>query len=190
MSSEADAMQPILPPILNNLYRQIQVSRPSAAALLQPGLSRDEISGIADSCFPFPLPAEIYQLYEWKNGTAEGPHQERPSQIFIFDKATLIPLERVAAIYYGTSQIDPSYYGDIWKNLIPVFEDDEELLYYAVRIKDGKPGPIFTMERFEVIEPEEVYPDLISMIHILSVLSGLIGFDREGKPIWTDFSQG
>ena len=39
--------------------------------VLQPGLSYEEIDRrVAD--LPFKLPEEVYQLYQWKNGTCDG----------------------------------------------------------------------------------------------------------------------
>lgn len=53
---------------------------PEMADSLQPGLTREAINDMIHG-FPFLLPEEIYEIYEWRNGTA-GSQLEAPYQVF------------------------------------------------------------------------------------------------------------
>jgi hypothetical protein len=62
MSTLTDALERIL--------NWLRANYPEAASSLQPGLSYDEIEAkIAD--LPFCLPQEVYELYQWRNGSKE-----------------------------------------------------------------------------------------------------------------------
>jgi HEAT repeat protein len=52
---------------LNRIETWFVKNQPKFALGLQPGLKREEIDEIVTQ-FPFPLPEELYELYEWHNG--------------------------------------------------------------------------------------------------------------------------
>jgi|GEM_PF-3763658 len=84
---------------LDRIARWFQENDPDRFWGLEPGLSRDEIDAIAKD-LPFPLPEEVYQLYQWRNG--RQPDDRRYSiyitpeenNAFIFNGTALQPLQK------------------------------------------------------------------------------------------------
>ena len=56
---------------LERIERWAQQNDPAFVALLQPGLTRQEIDA-AVGTLPFALAEEVYELYQWRNGQKEG----------------------------------------------------------------------------------------------------------------------
>ena len=56
---------------LERIERWAQKNDPAFVALLQPGLTRQEIDA-AVGALPFALAEEVYELYQWRNGQKEG----------------------------------------------------------------------------------------------------------------------
>jgi SMI1 / KNR4 family (SUKH-1) len=78
MSTLTDALERIL--------NWLQANHPKAASSLQPGLSYEEIEAkLAD--LPFRLPQEVYELYQWRNGSSDNGEAD------CFDCYRFIPLE-------------------------------------------------------------------------------------------------
>lgn len=59
---------------LERIERWAQQNDPAFVALLQPGLTRQEIDA-AVSILPFAIAEEVYELYQWRNGQKEGKFQ-------------------------------------------------------------------------------------------------------------------
>ena len=66
---------------LNRIETWINRHFPDETQYFQKGLSKEEIDDIAQ-IFPYSLPQEVYELYQWKNGTARG--DKWLEQAFIF----------------------------------------------------------------------------------------------------------
>jgi len=58
-------------PALERIKRWAEQRDPEFVALLQPGLSRQEIDALVGN-LPFALAEEVYELYQWHNGQDEG----------------------------------------------------------------------------------------------------------------------
>lgn len=56
---------------LERIHRWAEQHDPAFVALLQPGLTRQEINAQIGS-LPFALAEEVYELYQWRNGQKEG----------------------------------------------------------------------------------------------------------------------
>lgn len=59
-------------PALERIKRWAEQHDPEFVALLQPGLSRQEIDALVGGS-PFALAEEVYELYQWHNGQDDGP---------------------------------------------------------------------------------------------------------------------
>lgn len=86
----------------------------SAEKLLRPGISEKEISEKCDS-LPFKLPASVFTLYEWRDGTQEG--KASFSQMSIWPWYYMLPLERAIESYSSLKSTRP------WRaDLFPIFK--------------------------------------------------------------------
>lgn len=54
--------------VLERILSWFQANKPNIAQSLQPGLSREQIEAQVQA-LPFCLPEEVYQLYQWRNGS-------------------------------------------------------------------------------------------------------------------------
>ena len=84
-----------------------KINRPEYAAKFQPGLTEEEIEEKLKD-IPFRLPREVYQLYQWRNGSTFDYFL--PGAGFIF-----LPLERAIEEYEVNAEIHSTnleYYGD------------------------------------------------------------------------------
>lgn len=62
----------ILTESLECIFEWLQQNKPSIISSLEPGLSEFEIRDRLEQDFPFLLPVEFYELYQWRNGTVYG----------------------------------------------------------------------------------------------------------------------
>ncbi len=68
---------------LERILHHIQNQAPDAAQALQRGLTREQIAAQLEG-LPFCLPKEVYQLYQWRNGsTAEARVEFLPQYRFL-----------------------------------------------------------------------------------------------------------
>lgn len=66
---------------------------------LQPGLSKAEIDKLVKD-LPFQLPLEVYELYQWRNGSRQGEEEWQNASIFyiVMNPWTFRPLQEVVEI--------------------------------------------------------------------------------------------
>lgn len=57
--------------VLERITSWFQANKPNIIQALQPGLSREQIEAQVQ-VLPFRLPEEVYQLYQWRNGSSSG----------------------------------------------------------------------------------------------------------------------
>lgn len=79
---------------LERIYRWAETHDPAFVALLQPGLTRQEID-TAVGGLPFALAEEVYELYQWRNGQKEGSFRVGLQQHF----DPFMPLQEALAEY-------------------------------------------------------------------------------------------
>ena len=96
----------------------------ASADVLQPGLSYEEIDRrVAD--LPFKLPEEVYELYQWRNGTCDG--EEERAQFF--NGLTFLSLEAALDKYdellsgYDDDEEVEDYWNEMWFPLFSRFVD-------------------------------------------------------------------
>ncbi|MGB3758504.1 MAG: SMI1/KNR4 family protein [Rivularia sp. (in: cyanobacteria)] len=92
---------------LENILAWQERNRPEYASQLQPGLTEEEIEEKLKH-IPFRLPKEVYQLYQWRNGSTFDYFL--PGAGFIF-----LPLERAIEEYEANAEVHSTnleYYGD------------------------------------------------------------------------------
>ena len=112
---------------LDRILNWLQQHKPEYALLFLPGLSLEEIEEKV-KVLPFRLPSEVYELYQWRNGT------KSEESIFVYhyfwDLDTAVELStikdglndslhRLIRVKYG----EPTY-------VFPIFEFENE--YFAV----------------------------------------------------------
>ncbi len=65
----------VLTESLERILNWLEQNQPSFASALEPGLSKSEIREMVEHEFPFYLPMEFYELYQWRNGTVFGEEE-------------------------------------------------------------------------------------------------------------------
>ncbi|BDA74507.1 PBS lyase HEAT-like repeat [Rivularia sp. IAM M-261] len=86
----------LLTKALERILKWLEEYRPYDVSFLQPGLSKNEIEIITEG-LPFKLPHEVYELYQWKNGTSQG--DEYWEFGLFFDSWSFKPLNLVVNEY-------------------------------------------------------------------------------------------
>ena len=88
---------------LNRILAWTEKNFPDELQYLQPGLSKTEIDELTKD-MPFPLPSEVYELYQWRNGTRQGDNDWEKA--WIFKGWTFISLENMVARYRNSLRIN------------------------------------------------------------------------------------
>ena len=122
----------ILTQALESILHSLEQYAPKEAASFQPGLTRPEIDNLMKN-IPFKLPEEVYELYQWRNGSGQD------HLYFCFDGRIFLPLEEAIDFYRGGIKsnegfgYDPSdpFWNPRW---FPIFWIDDTL-YVAVMAK-------------------------------------------------------
>lgn len=121
---------------LERIWNWFQVNAPTMAKFLQPGLTRDQIDAQQD--LPFQLPEEVYQLYQWHNGSSAEQHIE------LMPQYRFLSLEDVIAQYQITVEIwkdvsETENWEDGWgcEGWFPVFGEDGN--FYIVEDQSSIP---------------------------------------------------
>ncbi|MFP4692962.1 MAG: HEAT repeat domain-containing protein [Halothece sp.] len=129
----------------------------------QPGLTTEEIK-IKTQELPFRLPTEVYELYQWCNGTSED--------IPFFPSYRFLPLEEAVDLYnsdfkevhidklqqedyYDIAQLAsfswPSFQNQYW---LPIFDFDSEIYFLSCDTQQRDATPVW------YYFPESVFPRL------------------------------
>ena len=103
-------------------------------SIFQPGLTRSDIDALVAD-LSLPVPDEVYELYEWCNGSSEEP--------IVFHAQYLLPLEEAVKMRqdpYGLNYGDDSYPDDpSWFPVFKLFYDDA---FYVVILGDKGKSPV------------------------------------------------
>lgn len=105
-------------------------------SVFQPGLSRNAIDNLVRD-LPFPVPEEVYELYEWCNGSSEN------SEAIAFHQQYLLPLGE--AVSLRQDQYGLNYGDDTWQDdssWFPVFKLWCDPVFYVVVLGDKKKSPV------------------------------------------------
>ncbi|MEL6459882.1 MAG: HEAT repeat domain-containing protein [Cyanobacteria bacterium J06621_15] len=115
-------------------------NRPEYATTFQPGLTEDEIEEKVKD-IPFQLPKEVYELYQWRNGSTFDYFL--PGAGFLF-----LPLERAIEEYEAMSTVNLTnleYYGDDfgWNPYyFPIFFEGIENFFVIGSDKQQEESPV------------------------------------------------
>jgi SMI1 / KNR4 family (SUKH-1) len=109
-------------------------NKPQSHSVFQPGLARSDISDLVKD-LGFPIPDEVYELYEWCDGSSRVP--------IIFQSYYLLPLKQAVTLrqdQYGLN------YGEDWMRddptWFPIFELWSTHAFYVVVLGDTKQCPV------------------------------------------------
>lgn len=154
---------------LKRILSWLQQNQLECAELLQPGLTTEEINEKV-SGLPFQLPKEVYELYQWHNGTS--------SDTEFFPGYWFIPLELAVETYYENMSIEgknkKSYekdnnldklpYVECWNQYwFPLFELDGQV--YLLACNDNPQDTATVWNYFpEFVHPELRYENLTAMM--------------------------
>jgi len=114
------------------IQKYLDLNRPSFSALLQDGLTLNEITEFSNS-YHVSFPVELVELYKWRNGAKTYHEQFRPGYRFI-------PLKEALEHRIYISRDDNQFFMfdgvvDMKSCLLPIFSYDHESL--SVLCKDG-----------------------------------------------------
>lgn len=87
---------------LNKIFGCLEKNNHAVADSLQPGLSYQNIEEKVTS-LPFQLPQELYELYQWRNGT---PEDSKSDNVDFFLNYRFIPLEESIKIRFDLLKDD------------------------------------------------------------------------------------
>ncbi|GAA6614673.1 hypothetical protein [Scytonema sp. NUACC26] len=107
---------------------------PDRAAQLSPGLSRAEIDAQAH-ILPFKLPEEIYELYQWRDGSS--------GYNFLFENSEFMSLQEAVSAYceqMGESRYDEREEAKFFEYSFPIFKlwYQGNVFYTVVPYQQGK----------------------------------------------------
>lgn len=112
---------------LERLQNWLEINAPAIAQSLQPGLTREQIETQLQA-LPFRPPEEVYQFYQWRNGssievTAEGNSYQTSIELLPIHR--LLSLEEAIEERNLCCQISGENYGDD-DHWLPLFADGGE----------------------------------------------------------------
>lgn len=135
---------------LDRILNWLQQYDPKAASALQPGVTYNEIQEMV-KYLPFQLPQEVYELYQWRNGSNSD------GLAFIFDNMGLLPLQKALNFYKVTRQSKPYFF--------PLFFSEGDLKYCEIVLQEncGNYSIIFSdAKEYDLVELG--YTSLTSMM--------------------------
>ncbi|MEH2372257.1 SMI1/KNR4 family protein [Nostoc sp.] len=146
-----------------------------------PGLTRQQIDEITKD-LPFRLSEEVYELYQWRNGTADlGYNNGYLPLYFLFPDQFM----NHSPIPFYTLQESVSNYHDLWQlaqsimmnkpynnhkgwdqKCFPIASFENKTILYIVG--DLNPSPIYVVDYIFIDNPLRVYNNLTSMISVIA----------------------
>jgi len=131
---------------------------------LQPGLTLTEIQERIKE-LPFDLPTEVFELYQWRNGTKLEAHK---LQAMCFDSMIFCSLnyviERTKEILEVANELDIKYDDEL---LFPIFEFEGEYLASVMSINvQVNCSPIVYITK--IGEVSFKYPSLSTMLQVIA----------------------
>ncbi len=114
----------------------LQNHMPNRAAELKPGLTRDEIEGKVKD-LPFSLPEEVYELYEWHDGSVDR---------FLLENYDFLSLGSAVVAYHewlSEVQFHERKEGYFFEKSIPIFQLwSENGVLLSIVCEDSKNYPV------------------------------------------------
>jgi cell wall assembly regulator SMI1 len=110
-------------------------------SVFQPGLSRNVIDNLVKN-LSFPIPEEIYELYEWCNGSSDD------SDAILLHCWHLLPLEE--AVNLRQDPFGLNFGDDIWQDdpsWFPVFKFSYGRIFYVIVLGDKKKSIVRNYDR-------------------------------------------
>lgn len=109
---------------LEQIWNWFEVNAPAMLTFLQPGLTRGQIDALQD--LPFQLPEEVYQLYQWHNGSSVKPNVEfLPQYRFLSLEDAIAQYQFTVEIWRDVSETENHHDGWGWvKGWFPLFAED------------------------------------------------------------------
>ena len=147
---------------LNRIQTWLEIYCPQAAESITPGLTLSEIESKIET-FPFSLPEEFYELYQWSRGNSLDS-QTIYTDIFGADDATsLNSLEYAMEVFPSFIDEHEEYAVNyIGKPLFPIFGSDVTFHCIVGDWEDETPSPIVYVS--EIIETNHSFVSLTSMM--------------------------
>lgn len=138
-----------------------------------PGLTRQQIDEITKD-LPFRLSEEVYELYQWRNGTADlGYNNGYLPLYFLFPEqlragviCSFCSLQDSVYIYKTigkATNYDDAYWNQKW---FPIAEYETKRRLYVVGNLD--PSPVYVWDVGCLEDSVRIYKNLISMISVIA----------------------
>ena len=150
---------PSIAGILRQILNHTAAANPSLKAHLRKGLSKKQIKEKTRS-FPFRLPKEVEELYQWRDGLSLEVHDA-----FLFHYHYFLPLDKALEAYQInlTWRVLDADDPTIVRNLLPLFSFQGEFYgAYCCRAKQDT-APIYFVHHGEYL----VYESLMAMLSAL-----------------------
>lgn len=110
---------------LERIWNWFQINAPAMLTFLQPGLTRSQIDAQVQD-LPFHLPEEVYQLYQWHNGSsAEQDVEFLPQYRFLPLEDAIAQYQFTVEIWRDVSETENCHDGWGWfEGWFPLFAED------------------------------------------------------------------
>lgn len=137
------------------------------ARSLQPGLSQEEIaSRLVD--FPYTLPTEVIELYQWRNGQGGiYPDELVPYERFLSLEDALKEYKKQIELAVEFSEEDLPWQELFDPHWLPVFKDDANYYVVSTSLERQDCSAIFYKSEYDSVDDvckSEMFPDLTSMM--------------------------
>lgn len=142
---------------LDKIFTCLQTQAPTMAAALQPGLTAPELAAQLQS-YPFLLPAEVLELYQWRNGS------ELTTPCEILPMHRFLPLAEAIELYQFmiTALQDDDPKDEFAGDWLPIFGEDANF-YLAIGNQEGRSqAPIVYRSEYHDVVAE--FDSLTSMM--------------------------
>ncbi|OUL25627.1 SMI1/KNR4 family protein [Nostoc sp. 106C] len=165
----------VLTETVERIFKHLQQHRAEIAALLQPGLTIEEIQSQIKN-LPFCLPQEVYELYQWRNGIDYSNISKIEN--FHFDISFIpgldfLPLEEAIESSKEIEEFRDKYTSPEEENChklwFPIFSSDD--LEYLILFGDSvssQDSPIMHCHLGDGSLPQVKYPNLTTFMMVVA----------------------
>lgn len=170
----------LLTEALERILNWLQQRPYAPAKVFEPGLTDEEIKQRVKD-LPFKLPKEVYELYQWRNGTYFGEEDRAgffDGLVFLSLEAAINKYEELLGVFQ--EEEDDWIRRDWEKNWFPIFarEDDyEDYLFIICKNNETESLPVFAANA----EEPDIYKKYNSLTEMM--LSVAKEFERESAYI-------
>lgn len=133
---------------LERIWNWFQVNAPAMLTFLQPGLTYGHIDAQVQN-LPFRLPEEVYQLYQWHNGSSAEQYIEFLPQYRFLSLEDAIAQYQMTVEFWGDVSETENHYGWGWfEGWFPLFAEDGNFYMIEGQSQSKTTAPIIHFSEY------------------------------------------